>query len=76
MFVEDGKLGAEAWLAAFLGIQEDNRFFEHINELEARGGPIIGAVVLDLIGDQFAHINIQYGMVSFKNLILKKKACL
>lgn len=65
LFIDGNRLAMESWMAVFYGY--DHQFVE-ADELIARGGPIIGAVVYDLIGSGgglpiYDFLNIQYGMV-------------
>uniref|UniRef100_A0A915E5M9 Glycosylphosphatidylinositol anchor attachment 1 protein n=1 Tax=Ditylenchus dipsaci TaxID=166011 RepID=A0A915E5M9_9BILA len=61
LFVDGEKLATEAWMAAYHG--HEHKFFD-MDELQARGGFFIGAIVLDLVGTSYSHINIQYGMIN------------
>jgi GPI-anchor transamidase subunit GAA1 len=60
LFTEHAEIGLEAWLAAYHGSRHS---FVSADALEAHGGAIIGATVLDVVGSRFVNLNIQFNMV-------------
>jgi len=61
VFVEHDEVGLEAWLSAYYG---SPHCCIDAESLEAHGGAIIGATVLDVIGSRFSNLNIQFNMVN------------
>jgi len=67
VFVDGGSpFGAESWLSAYHGYKHPfyTRNKNDSNGLQAHGGAIIGAVVIDVIGSVFSQVEVQYGMMN------------